>query len=73
VSLAILSLSFCKRTPEKLARELMFICGLKCDQRVKESFLRLSGVFLDDIQFSIGKPEVKNKEKSMRFRLSEES
>jgi hypothetical protein len=36
---------------------------LNAVQRGKEGFLRLSGVFLDDIQFSIGKPEVKNKEK----------
>jgi hypothetical protein len=45
-SLAIPGHSFCKRTPEKLAGELMFICGLKCDQGVKEGFLRLKGVFL---------------------------
>jgi hypothetical protein len=40
---------------------------------VKEGFLRLSGVFLDDIQFSIGKPEVKNKKEPGKLQMEEKS
>ena len=59
---AVLNLSFCERAPEKLAGELMFIYRLKCGSEDKRSFSQAKRSVFDDIQFIIGKSEVKNKE-----------
>jgi hypothetical protein len=60
-SLAILSISFFERAPEKLVGELMFICELKCGSGGKRRFSQAKRSVFDDIQFSIGKSEVKIK------------